>query len=393
MKDFYVKEFPLLLDKLYAAGIDANLWPEFISALSNAFADSPVALHFADLQGKTQPLVLGVGADEKAFEDYEQHFDAVNPYPKIALEKYRPGTAVCAADCLPAEQAEKTEFYNDWMRSNGWTMHHLGAVLFNDDNRIGVISISPQSANASVNIQRDLEYLAALTPHITRAIELNQLQANLHAAETNIDAHLNYIQAAAFVLEESGRVISMNAQAKQLICRETVLLLDAAGRPFSIHPPSDDRLKAALATSQTGTSPGSSDIIQLWSPKTSGRFAGWVLCYPTPAATENSLKLRLLEKLSPNPKRVLLVKSLATRIDIPADTIGSLFNLSPAEAKLVAALAAGQALADYAKDTGVKRNTVKSQLASTFQKLHVNSQAELLRLISNLRDFLPNRDL
>lgn len=58
-----------------------------------------------------------------------------------------------------------------------------------------------------------------------------------------------------------------------------------------------------------------------------------------------------------------------------------LFGLSPAEAKLCAALAAGTTMQEFADAAGITANTAKTHLRGAFAKTETSRQADLIRLI------------
>jgi DNA-binding CsgD family transcriptional regulator len=65
------------------------------------------------------------------------------------------------------------------------------------------------------------------------------------------------------------------------------------------------------------------------------------------------------------------------------DNLRVLFDLTQAEARLVAALCAGETLAGYAEAAGASLNTVKTHLKHVFEKTGETRQADLVRRISN----------
>ena len=57
-----------------------------------------------------------------------------------------------------------------------------------------------------------------------------------------------------------------------------------------------------------------------------------------------------------------------------------LYRLTPAEAKLAKALAAGQSLSEAAEELSVGQSTLRSHLKSIFVKTQTKRQSELVRL-------------
>ena len=58
--------------------------------------------------------------------------------------------------------------------------------------------------------------------------------------------------------------------------------------------------------------------------------------------------------------------------------------MSAAEARLAVLLCGGRTLSDAAQELAVSQETLKTQLASLFQKTGTNRQAELVRLLLSL---------
>lgn len=393
MQDFHTRQFPFLLEKIYGAAVDPGLWPEFMESFSDGFGGAPAALHFSDDKGRSDPLVLGAAVDPAGVKEFEQHFSPFNPYPKLALQQFGAGITLCALQCAGSREMERTEFYNDWMRPNNWSLGHVGSVLFNADGRTGVLSISPTSVDANKSIDRDIEAVRMLIPHVSRAIEVNQLLARSSFGGNSFDAVLECLDAAAIVLSETGVVQRFNAVAARLFDERKTIALDGRGAPYCIDKDSNERLRKALFSTSGQHAGRSSDLfrVERSSSSSSKVHVGWVLKLQPSWMGSDSERLRILSSICDGPCQLILLKEMKNRQKISPKHLKSLFGLSQAEARIVAALAAGQTLPDYAKTNNVSRNTLKSQMSSTFQKLNVGSQTEMLATLASLRG-LPDSD-
>ena len=69
-----------------------------------------------------------------------------------------------------------------------------------------------------------------------------------------------------------------------------------------------------------------------------------------------------------------------------AEDLAEFFGLSPAEARLVAALLTGKTLAQIAAVTGVRITTLRTQLGSILRKVGAERQSDLIRILSNPGD-------
>ena len=89
--------------------------------------------------------------------------------------------------------------------------------------------------------------LELLTPHLTRAIEMNRLAARAGLAERALEDALDALPPAAFLVEGAGRVRVANALAQALVREERVLGMDARGRLQPCRPQDGRALEAAIA--------------------------------------------------------------------------------------------------------------------------------------------------
>jgi DNA-binding CsgD family transcriptional regulator len=80
------------------------------------------------------------------------------------------------------------------------------------------------------------------------------------------------------------------------------------------------------------------------------------------------------------PLALLLIADLECQ-PMPFDQqLVAVFGLTPAEARLVAALAEGESRSEYAARACISQNTIKTQMASAFAKLGVRRESELVRM-------------
>jgi DNA-binding CsgD family transcriptional regulator len=81
---------------------------------------------------------------------------------------------------------------------------------------------------------------------------------------------------------------------------------------------------------------------------------------------------------------VLLVVDLEKPLLPSTQLLRRIFGLTPAESKVVYGLASGFSPNDVANNHGVRKTTVRTQLASVFAKTHTTSQTDLIGLLARL---------
>ncbi|MFI5102940.1 MAG: helix-turn-helix transcriptional regulator, partial [Terriglobales bacterium] len=87
---------------------------------------------------------------------------------------------------------------------------------------------------------------------------------------------------------------------------------------------------------------------------------------------------------------IVFVSDSAQRVRPAHDTLRVLFGLTPAECRVAMFMADGHSPTAIAETIGVSRNTLKSQLASIYQKTDTSRQAQLVRLLLQLPATRPS---
>ncbi len=214
-----------------------------------------------------------------------------------------------------------------------------------------------------------LPRLDALRPHLARAC---QLGAQFGCERTRVATMtLNQIGLPAAVLSASGRVLTMNARMQE---REEVLPPGQHGGLLF-----KSLINSKLLQDAIGNVVG-------------GRHATQSM--PVRGYSDHRPQIAHVMRLDRHPgdvfgaSAVLLVLVHVGAWAVPDDgLLNLLFDLTPAEARLLQALAGGSRLQSYAESVGVQTSTVRTQLTSIFNKTGTKRQAELLSIVASLSMF------
>jgi DNA-binding CsgD family transcriptional regulator len=79
---------------------------------------------------------------------------------------------------------------------------------------------------------------------------------------------------------------------------------------------------------------------------------------------------------------VLVIPTVARRGIASAEVIQSLFDLTPAEARVARGIAVGKTVNELAQEAGLAAATVRNQLKSVFSKTGVSRQADLVGILA-----------
>jgi DNA-binding CsgD family transcriptional regulator/PAS domain-containing protein len=203
-----------------------------------------------------------------------------------------------------------------------------------------------------------LASVAALAPHLGQAFVLtDRLQASA-VPDPHLREHLDRLRCGMVFCDAEGRVDWLNRSAERLLADGPLHL---AGSRLSVDTEADTtKLMNELA--QAGSAGGNSV-----------RYV---------CLGKGELTLHVAIQAADDPSTFVLTLTSPSRgADIPTDALIELFGLTPTEALLVAALATGSTLEQYAKKRGVAVGTARVQLGTITAKTGVRRQADLVRLV------------
>jgi DNA-binding CsgD family transcriptional regulator len=212
-----------------------------------------------------------------------------------------------------------------------------------------------------------VQRLNDLRPHLARSMLMSarmQLERARVATET-----LALIGLPALVLDENGRVMAANDLIEALngrirwLARDRVSLAD--GR-------ADTLLRQAVTTLGNDNAPTTRSFPVRGDDAQAAMVAHLI---PVRGAARDILS---------HCAGVLVLTPVSLPAAPPVELIQSLFDLTPAEARVARNLAAGETLEEIAVATGLSRNTIRSQLRGALDKTGSRRQAELVALLGGI---------
>lgn len=140
----------------------------------------------------------------------------------------------------------------------------------------------------------------------------------------------------------------------------------------------------------TGSPGGPPDLLRLSGADSKERVVGFVTSFKSAPAdiqaqlSERTHRPRGKEKHGNDQSVALLMMPSGQQRTQNAQTFQEVLGLSPAEARLAFELRNGQTLKEAAASLGISANTARNQLHSTFDRLGVNRQVDLIRHLTEM---------
>lgn len=269
---------------------------------------------------------------------------------------------------ITGSQLERTEFYGDWLRPQH-LKHAVTCPLLKQENRsinLGLVRDQKRGEYGAED-SRLLEYIV---PHLRRSVEIaTRVEEATLARDASLDV-LSVAGAALMVIDPEGDICFASPEAETLITEKTVLT--SRGRKLAAVDGVEHRRLERIIHAATRDEPGSrGDVLCLDRRGLAPRYS--VAVTPVSGDRVGLFRERRL-------CLVLITKPGAVKAPA-AHTLVTMFDLTPAEARLAQAICNGTALGDYAVASGISVTTVKTHLRALFGKVGVNRQTDLVRIV------------
>lgn len=350
-----------LIDRIYECAVVPELWPSVLDDLAR-MTDCRGGLLFS-----ARKALCWTASDSvrDVFEDYVNDGWFMRCPRRPCLMSQAAPAFFVEQDFWSEEEIGADPIYRDFFRPRGlgWSagtglqLPTGDSIVFSVERTLDRGPVEPDHVSA----------LNALRPHLARSALVSarlSLQRAQGARET-----LDALRLPALLLDETGRVIEANAWAAD----QTEQVRFGAGQRLALaDKAAQDLLSAGLKAihAEPGDSRSSFPLRD-----SLGR----------PALVLHLIPVRRSAHDIFGQSFALLLMTPVSRDRAPAaDLLRSLFDLTPAEARIAQGVARGQGLEDLAEAGGVSLNTVRNQLRRVLEKTGCARQAELAALLAGV---------
>ena len=266
--------------------------------------------------------------------------------------------------CSQAELEEEPIYRDNWRKMGlGWGAATAIVLPTGEALSIVLSRATAQGPADAATIQR----LDRLRPHLARTAVL---AARLHLERAQAASQtLAALGLAALVLDDAGKVLAANALAEGLV---DLVHWRAADRVTLKDRRADGVLAEALAR-----------IAQ----NDNGGVRSFPVCDPITGApmVGHVVPIRFSARdIFARSTAVFILMPVAAPTSPPVELVMSLFDLTPAEARIARGLAAGKTVDDLADANGVSPNTVRVQVRGVLEKTGCQRQTDVVALLGGL---------
>lgn len=370
------------IGSIYEGSSDVSAWPRAIEQLRLLFQASQSCLtRFGPDIGADDVINPGLDADFQSryiaeFADSRTEFAAAwrrAPTGEIFLDR-----------ALMGDDLQRSRFWNEWMAPQDM-YRGIGTKVLTSGPSFWYLGVHRGRRQPGFEAD-DVGLMRLIASHLARATEIfhkfnsTRVLAAAHSAlpfgVVIVDGGLRVHQinaAAERIIASDGSPLSLKQGVLSTVDRKTSLALQ--------------QLVANACTVQADVSPGRGGDLMVRSAHSDS--VGEI---GDNTRREIALSIAPLPAASLFPRAPLAAIHLCeVTLSLPdpfEDRVRHLFDLTPSEARLAAALAGGVSLKDAAIRQGIRFSTARSYLESIFRKTRTRQQSQLVALLKTTQPMI-----
>lgn len=365
-------QYDNLIGKIYDAAVMPELWVIFLEQLSDAFKSRGTALHLVDFASLSSTcrsdetsFIQTVRTDPETVVSYERYYSKVNVWLENSKDLPE-GELITSDRLLPVQEFVKTEWYNDWLKPQGYFHAMIGHLLKQDTLAVRLSIFRSRQQPFSTD---ETALFSRLVPHLRRSCMIHKKFSEVKSILKTDTELLNRLPVGLVLLDKSGQSVFVNRMAESLTRCSDGFYLNAAGRCLAGTANETRALRQLL---DNAIELGHGNAMSLYRSKSNRPLSAIVV----------SLQNQTLPFIGSVPAAALFLCDPDLPLDLDDSLLVQCYGLSPAEAKLATALLRGQTPSDYAETRGISNNTVKTQLKQVLIKTGTHRQSELMQLLT-----------
>lgn len=362
-----------LVDRIYAAALEPDVWSEVVEGISQLFGGSPVTLGFLVPDDMSLGERYSVGLQPEFLDRYLEHLLKDVPWSTRYMERFveRFGDM---SEVLSEIDLEKSGLYLDWMKPQGlapiWPAGHT--LVDPGGSPIGGFTVFRREGGEAFT-REEMAAADVFVPHFRRALATHLGVRDAQRVREALTEAMDLLPTGLLLLDARRRVVLENRGAQRVARLEDGFRIDPSG------PSAEDarenatlqKLIADALESNVGGAIASTGFLAVSRPSGKQSFA--VMVAPLLSAPGRTV-------VRDAAVAIFVADPEAGRIHDP-EVLGALYSLTHSEAELVRLLAKGMSLEEAAERRGVSVNTARSHLKHVFAKTGTSRQGELVRLV------------
>lgn len=356
-------EFGRVVGAIYDCAIQPAQWPLALEHICQWMGTDTAALMVRDILNAEPKIEAAVGFEPHWLQLQAEHYAQIAPFtaPMTCL---RAGQVVSTEDVIDYGVYMDSRFHNEWAAPQGMADALLG-VLTRTNTRLGAVGLSFRRRAT----HEDMEALADLLPHLSRAVAISDLLGFQAAEIARFSAAVDGLSTGVVFVAADLAVLDFNAAAERMLGDRKVVAINnhrlllpdcEAGRRLrmAIQSCADGRLEDLKTSSAVFESRDGAPALVMH-----------VLPHSKNDASSRGAAVAVVFLTDPEAP-----------VRLPIETLVEQYGLSPSELRVLMGLMQGQVPRAIAEALGIAMPTIRTHLRHLFEKTGTSRQAQLVQL-------------
>jgi DNA-binding CsgD family transcriptional regulator len=366
-------ELSAVIGEIYDAAIDPTRWQYTLGRICGFVGGYSAALFWHDVAMRNAQALYLFNDDPNYTKLYFEKYLPMDPFFP-ASNFVEAGVAHRSSDIVPQAELEQTRFYKEWIAPQG-IVDAIAVNLENGATRSSLIAIRSH-ATSGVLDDAALLRLAAVAPHLQRAVAIGRLFDQSKATEGVLTETLDHLEAAVLLVGPKGAITFSNDPAKAML-RDGQVVRQHRNALLVVTPKADRILRDCFASAETGDA--SVGIRGVAVPLTDTSQEQW-FAHVLPLTSGN----RKQAGLAHGAVAAVFIRQTAPDAPPPLEAIARLYKLTASEIRVLDAVLKVSGVKAMADMLGLSQATVRTHLHNVFRKTGTSRQSELVKLVAGI---------
>lgn len=362
------------IEAIHAAGLDAELWPDALAAVTLLLGGAASTLEVFDKPTSRHAEYYAFGVPEADELAYFDQYLALNPRVPRGLRE-RTGEIAWDYKYFGDEAGiARDPFYGEFLPRSGFR-YFVSGVLRQTDQQFAAIAVQRSPGQGHVGAA-EIALMARLVPHFCLALEVGTRLKRTAAAGRSLEGALDWLADGVALVRANGDILYANGALRAIAARGDGLRI---AKDAFVFQASETRARFATAMTVAGrlrageaADAGATDLGV-------ARGAGM-----PPYLLSVRPLLRNDRNGGVDARAIVFIRDPLCRNPAASPVLREVFGFTEAEANLARALQCGTSVADYARERFVSLNTVYTHLRRIKEKTGSKRMGELVRKLNDL---------
>lgn len=361
-----------VIGDIYDCALNPDGWPAALARVSRAVNAAYTSLTLAQTEDGRHRMAACSPWDPEQMRRLVAKFPpsqipGLEPVLRDAVDLPRPTLSV-----ISEEEFHRTAFFQEWVRPQGLGEACLTKFVHTPE-RLGIMA-SAIRANREPVTADERRFFASLSPHVRRAVLIGDLIDQERLKKDRFMTTLDSLAAPVLFTSASGAILYANAEAEKMLSAKGAIGA-RSGVLSAQNPLATPALLAAIASAAYADTAMGASGIGLPVSRPGGPPA---LAYVLPLADGTA-------RAAFRPACAAVFVSTAVPAPPPSEAaLAGLFQLTQAEAHVLALIGGGMGVAKALQALGIKEDTLKTHLGRIYAKTGATRQADLVKLVSDI---------